>query len=62
MTLRDDEFCKALAMSKAEIAMKMPQKIMSRPDWEALLETIPELQPEYDRLVATGYRFDAYCS
>jgi len=61
MTLRDDDFCKALAMPKAEIAMKMPLKLMSRPDWEALLETIPELQPEYDRLVATGYRFDAYC-
>ncbi len=61
MALRDEDFCRALAMPKAEIAFKMPLKIMSRPDWEALLETVPELQPEYDRLVAKGYRFDAYC-
>ena len=61
MTLQDEAFCKALAIPKAEIALKMPLKIMSIPDWEELLEIIPELQPEYDRLVATGYKFEAYC-
>ena len=61
MTLRDEEFCKALAIPKAEIALKMPLKLMSVPDWEELLKIAPELQPEYDRLLATGYKFDAYC-
>ena len=61
MALQDEAFCKAMAIPKAEIALKMPLKLMSRPDWEALLETIPELQPEFDRLVETGYKFEAYC-
>lgn len=38
MTLRNEEFCKALAISKAEIALKMPLKLMSVPDWEELLK------------------------
>ena len=61
MTLRNEDFCKALAIPKAEIALKMPLKLMSVPDWEELLKIAPELQPEYDRLVATGYKFEAYC-
>ena len=61
MTLQDEEFSKALAIPKAEIALKMPLKLMSVPDWEELLKIAPELQPEYDRLLATGYKFDAYC-
>ena len=61
MTLRDEDFCKALAIPKAEIALKMPLKLMSVPDWEELLKIVPELQPEYDRLLATGYKFEALC-
>ncbi len=26
-----------------------------------LLKTVPGLQPDYDKLVAAGYPFEAYC-
>ena len=58
--LGDDEFCNAIGIPKKELAMKMPLKIMSRCDWEELLKIAPELQPEYDRQLAMGYKFDAY--
>ena len=61
MTLQDDEFCNALGISKKELALKMPLKIMSAPDWDELLKIIPDLRPEYDKLVARGYKFEAYC-
>ena len=61
MTLQDDEFCKAFGIPKKEIALKMPLKIMSAPDWDELLKIIPELRPEYDKLVSKGYKFEAYC-
>ena len=61
ITLRNEDFCKALAIPKADIALKMPLKLMSVPDWEELLKIVPELQPEYDRLIATGYKFEALC-
>ena len=61
MSLQDKAFCKALAIPKQEIARKMPLKLMSVVDWKELLEIVPKLRPDYDRLVATGYKFDAYC-
>ena len=60
-TLLDDDFCNALGIPKKEIALKMPLKIMSAPDWDELLKIIPELRPEYDKLVSKGYKFEAYC-
>ena len=61
MALQDEAFCKAVGLPKKELALKMPLKIMSSCDWEELLKTVPELQPYYDKLVAAGYRFEAYC-
>ena len=61
MSLRDEAFCKALAIPKQEIALKMPLKLMSFCAWEELLKTVPELQPVHDGLVATGYKFEAHC-
>ena len=29
--------------------------------WEELLKNVPELKPERDRLIAEGYKFEAYC-
>ena len=61
MTLQDDDFCNALRIPKKELALKMPLKIMSAPDWDELLKIIPDLRPEYDKLVEKGYKFTAYC-
>ena len=59
--LKDDEFCNAIGIPKKELALKMPLKIMSRCDWDELLKIVPELKPERDRLIAEGYKFEAYC-
>ena len=59
--LEDDDFCNAIGIPKKELALKMPLKIMSRCDWDELLKIVPELKPELDRLVAEGYKFEAYC-
>jgi hypothetical protein len=59
--LQDKEFCKAVGIPKKELALKMPLKLMSPCDWDELLKTVPELKTERDRLIAKGYKFEAYC-
>ncbi len=61
MSLQDDEFCNAIGIPKKEIALKMPLKIMSSCDWDELLKIVPELKAEKDKLIASGYKFEAYC-
>ena len=61
ITLHDKEFCKAVGIPKKELALKMPLKLMSPCDWDELLKIVPELKTERDRLLAEGYKFEAYC-
>ena len=61
MSLQDDQFCNAIGIPKKELALKMPLKIMSSCDWDELLKIVPELKSEKDKLIANGYKFEAYC-
>ena len=61
MSLQDDQFCNAIGIPKKELALKMPLKIMSSCDWDELLKIVPELKSEKDKLIASGYKFEAYC-